>query len=393
MPDAFAETVFEAHPVIRWLMTEGRKTLGPDDFLERFAACLRQAGIDVTRITTGVPILHPQLWSFSGLWQLGKGATERRFRADQSQVNSLQNSPIKLAYEGQPVRCRLTAPADGPEFPILADLRRDGITDYVVLPVPFSDGTNKALSLATTRPGGFPDDHIAFFEAMIPAVSFNLEIQALRRTARTLLDTYVGKQSGTRVLDGQIARGMGETIPAVIWLCDMRGFTGLSERLPRDALIEMLNHYFGPMCDAVEANGGEILKFIGDAMLAIFPIGADAALACRNALDAARNAQESLTKVNRSRAAASSAQIDFGIALHIGDVMYGNIGSDTRLDFTVIGPAVNLTARIELMCKELGRSFLLSGEFVRASGAKADLLGEFALKGVGAKQPIYALAE
>ena len=167
----------------------------------------------MTRITTGVPILHPQLWSFSGLWQLGKGATERRFRADQSQVNSLQNSPIKLAYEGQPVRCRLTAPADGPEFPILADLRRDGITDYVVLPVPFSDGTNKALSLATTRPGGFPDDHIAFFEAMIPAVSFNLEIQALRRTARTLLDTYVGKQSGTRVLDGQIAGAWARRSP------------------------------------------------------------------------------------------------------------------------------------------------------------------------------------
>jgi adenylate cyclase len=138
----------------------------------------------VTRITTGVPILHPQLWSFSGLWQLGKGATERRYRADQSQIDSLENSPIKLAYNGQPVRCRLTMPADGPEFPILADLRRDGITDYVVLPVPFSDGTNKALSLATTHSGGFPDEQIAFFDAMIPAVSFNLEIQALLQIRR-----------------------------------------------------------------------------------------------------------------------------------------------------------------------------------------------------------------
>jgi adenylate cyclase len=287
----------------------------------------------------------------------------------------------------------LTTPADDPEFPILKDLRREGITDYVVLPVPFSDGTSKALSLATTRADGFSDDQITLFEAMIPAVSFNLEIQVLRRTARTLLDTYVGRQSGNRVLDGQIRRGMGETLPAVIWLCDLRGFTGLSESLPRDALIEMLNQYFGPMCDAVEANGGEVLKFVGDAMLAIFPIGTDAASACRNALGAARMAKQSLANENRLRAAANLAQIDYGAALHIGDVMYGNIGSDTRLDFTVIGPAVNLTARIESMCKELDRSLLLSAEFVRASGVEACLLGEFVLKGVGAKQPIYAMTE
>jgi adenylate cyclase len=393
VPDTSVWGVSEAHPVILWLMTEGRKAAGPDDFLESFAVCLRRAGIDVTRITTGVPILHPQIWSFSGLWQLGKGAAERRYRADESQVSSLDNSPIKFAYQGQPVRCRLTAPADGSEFPILEDLRRDGITDYIVLPVPFSDGTSKALSLATTRAGGFPDDQVALFEAMIPAVSFNLEIQALRRTARTLLDTYVGKQSGTRVLDGQIRRGMAETVPAVIWLCDMRGFTALSECLPRGVLIEMLNQYFGSTCEAVDANGGEVLKFIGDAMLAIFPIRADAASACRSAVDAARTARESLTKVNQSRAAANLAQISYGAALHIGDVMYGNIGSDTRLDFTVIGPAVNLTARIESMCKELDRSLLLSAAFVRASGIEAELVGEFVLKGLHAKQRIYAVKE
>lgn len=228
---------------------------------------------------------------------------------------------------------------------------------------------------------------------MIPAVSFILEIQALRRMARTLLDTYVGRQSGGRVLDGQIRRGMGETVRAVIWLCDLRGFTSLSESLPRDALIETLNQYFGPMCDAVEANTGEVLKFIGDAMLAIFAVGEDAATACRRALAAARTAQEDLAAANWQRTTAGLPPINYGIALHVGDVMYGNIGSDTRLDFTVIGPAVNLTARIELMCKELDRSLLLSAEFARASGIEADLLGEFVLKGVGAKQRIYAMME
>jgi adenylate cyclase len=164
---------------------------------------------------------------------------------------------------------------------------------------------------------------------MIPALAFNLEVQALRGTARTLLDTYVGQQSGGCVLDGQIQRGSGETISAVIWLCDLRGFTSLSEKLPRDTLIDMLNGYFGPMCDAVLSHGGEVLKFIGDAMLAIFPIGEDGVATCARALAAARRAQPVL--------AVGLPRIDYGLALHVGDVIYGNIGSDTRLDFTVIG--------------------------------------------------------
>jgi adenylate cyclase len=374
-------------------MTDGRRTTDAKSFLENFAACLIEAGVEVSRITTGVPVLHPQLYSYSGLWELGKGVTERLYRADASQDAILANSPIKSAYEGSPFRCRLTAPAAVREFPILTDLRRAGMTDYVVLPVPFSDGTNKALSLATARGGGFSDSEFALFTAMMPAVASSLEIQALRRMARTLLDTYVGRQSGGRVLGGQIRRGMSETIRAVVWLSDLRGFTDLSESLPRDELLELLNQYFGPMCDAVEANGGEVLKFIGDAMLAIFPVEPDAATACRRALDAAQTAEAAIAKENRQRATDVRPPIRYGLALHLGDVMYGNIGGDTRLDFTVIGPAVNLTSRIESMCKSLNRSPLLSAEFARLSAVETELLGEFALKGVGAQQPIYGLRE
>ena len=260
--------------------------------------------------------------------------------------------------------------------------------------VPFADGSHKALSLATRRPGGFEADEVRLFEAMIPAVAFNLEVQALRRTARTLLDTYVGQQSDGRVLEGQIQRGTGETIRAVIWLCDLRGFTNLSEALSRDALIDLLNCYFGPMCDAVASKGGEILKFIGDAMLAIFPIGdgaaKDAAKTCKAALIAAGRAQGSLVDENERRGNAGLPRIEYGLALHLGDVMYGNIGSDTWLDFTVIGPAVNLTARIESMCRQLGRQLLLSSDFVRAGGVAAQSVGTFSLKGVGADQEIFA---
>jgi adenylate cyclase len=383
----------KTHPVIRWLMTDARKRTDACEFLEAFALELRAAGVDVSRISTGVPILHPQIFSFSGLWQLDNGTTERLYRADPDSLAVMAKSPIRIAYEGGgPVRCDLTAPARDDEFGILEDLRRDGLTDYIVHSVPFADGSYKALALATTRRSGFDDDELALFEAMIPAVAFNLEVQALRRTARTLLDTYVGRQSGGRVLEGQIRRGTGETIRAVIWLCDLRGFTNLSETLPRDALIDLLNSYFGPMCDAVAAQGGEILKFIGDAMLAIFPIGAEAAQTCAAALLAAEHARMALAKENLRRQGSGLPQIDYGLALHVGDVLYGNIGSDTRLDFTVIGPAVNLTARIESMCRQLGRSLLLSSDFVSAGGVSAQSLGSFPLKGVALEQEIFVPA-
>jgi adenylate cyclase len=379
----------DEHPVIRWLMRDARRLVDPCEFLEAFAHQLRAAGVDVSRITTGVPILHPLIFSFSGLWQLGKGTTERLYRSGPGFAATMSNSPIRIAYEGGgPVRCDLTAPARAGEFAILDDLRGEGLVDYIVYAVPFADGSHKALSLATRRPGGFDGAELELFEAMISAVAFNLEVQALRRTARTLLDTYVGRQSGGRVLGGQIRRGTGETIRAVIWLCDLRGFTNLSETLPRDALIDLLNGYFGPMCDAVAGQGGEILKFIGDAMLAIFPIGAETAATCAAALVAAERAQAALIEENLRREPLGLPRIEYGLALHVGDVMYGNIGSDTRLDFTVIGPAVNLTARIESMCKQLGRPLLLSSDFVKAAGISAESLGAFPLKGVGAEQEI-----
>jgi adenylate cyclase len=386
--DATAE---HGHKVIRWLMSEARRRTDPNDFLEAFAQQLRAAGVDVERITTGVPILHPQIFSFSGLWELGKGVTERLFRSGPNVSPNTLNSPIPIAYQGGgPIRCDLAAPPREGEYDILADLRRDGFTDYIVYAVPFADGSHKALSFATRRPGGFNEGELALFAAMIPAVAFNLEVQALHRTARTLLDTYVGTQSGGRVLDGQIQRGSGETIRAVIWLCDLRGFTNLSEQLSRDALIDLLNSYFGPMCDAVAGQGGEILKFIGDAMLAIFPIHADAAQTCAAALSAAGQAQGALAEENARRDREGLPRIDYGLALHVGDVMYGNIGSDTRLDFTVIGPAVNLTARIESMCRQLGRQLLLSADFVEAGRIAARSLGAYSLKGVGADQEIFA---
>lgn len=384
-----------SHLLIAWLLTSGRREIESSAFLAAFAERLNAIGIAVARVTTGVTILHPQIYSFSIRWERGKGVQERRFRADPGTMRALADSPVAIAYAGGgPVRLKPQAPPQPDDYPIVADLRAAGITDYVALAVPFADGTYQALSLATAAPEGFGAADMALFQAMIPAVAVNLEAQALRRTARTLLDTYVGREAGGRVLAGQIRRGQGEAIEAVIWLNDLRGFTALSEALPRDRLIDLLNDYFGPMVDAVEAAGGEVLKFIGDAMLAIFPTHtAGEAAACRQALAAAAAARAAMTDENRRRAAAALPLIDYGIALHVGTVIYGNIGSATRLDFTVIGPAVNLTARIESLCAKLGRPLLVSADFAAAAGVAAEPLGDFPLKGIGSVQAIYAPIE
>ena len=386
-----AHTLALEYPLIHWLLTDARRITDPKAFLAALAEQLLLHGFEVSRLTTGVPILHPQVHSYSARWDLGK-VSDRFWRLTAESLPVLENSPVKTVYSGGgSVRCDPTAPPREGEFGILADLRREGATDYVALSIPFSDGTAKLLTVATQRPGGFSDEQMALLEAMTPAVAVNLEVQALRFTARTLLETYVGRQAGARVLEGAIKRGMGETIRAVIWLCDLRGFTSLSERLPRDALIELLNEYFGRMCEALDAGGGEVLKFIGDSALGIFPIvDDDTAAVCARALTAAENAQASLAAFNAARIEAGEAPIDYGIALHVGDVMYGNIGGENRLDFTVIGPAVNLAARIEGLCRDLGRHVLLSAGFVAASGMAAQHLGTFSLKGLSDPQQVYA---
>lgn len=379
-------------PLIDWLLTDARRIGDPKAFLSALAAQLRSRGVDVARMTTGVPILHPQVHSYSALWDVEKGTTDRFFRLTAETLPQLENSPVKIIYGGgRTVRCDPSAPPSEGEFSIVGDLRRDGFTDYLALGVPFSDGTTKLLSAATRRPGGFSDSEVELLESITPAVAANLEVQALRFTARTLLETYVGRQAGARVLEGAIRRGMGETIRAVVWLSDLRGFTELSERLPRDDLITLLNQYFGSLCDALDAGGGEVLKFIGDSVLAIFPVeGEDErASVCARALSSALRARESLAAVNAGRSRSGEPEISFGIALHTGDVLYGNIGGESRLDFTVIGPAVNLAARIEGMCRELG-PILLSHAFVEASHTDARHLGTFVLKGLTEPQRIYA---
>jgi adenylate cyclase len=376
-------------PVLTWLQSEGVKQRDTVMFVERFAAELLAAGVDVYRLTTGIHIVHPQIDASSALWQQGKPVTERRWKMDRQM---LQNSPMAIVYSGKRYRARLDGQAQPGEFPILTELRAEGATEYIALPLPFSDGSWKAVSYATRRPGGFPEHQVALLQGLVPTLAMILEIQTLQRTTLTLLDTYVGPIAGRRVLDGAIKRGMCDSIEAVIWFCDLRGFTELSESLSGAELVSFLNEYFGAMTDAVGRHGGEVLKFIGDALLAIFPLsGETGSLVAERALAAATEAEAAIRALNEKRRESGEPAIRFGLALHVGEVLYGNIGGADRLDFTVIGQAVNVASRIESLTKTLGRQVLFSGDFAELCRGRGEALGTFPLKGVGVEQPVYAL--
>ncbi len=278
------------------------------------------------------------------------------------QTDQFLKSPMRVLFEGAgAVRQRLDLPDMDFAFPLFDELRREGFTDYVALPITFTDGKIHGTAWASDRPGGFTSEDLIQIEDLLPLFGALLEIHFNRYVALTLLDTYVGHRAGERILEGQITRGSGATVSAAIWYCDLRGFTALSERLGRDALLACLNDYFDAMAGAVEANDGEILKFIGDAMLAIFPL--EGGQACQRALRAALGARATMAEQNARRRERDEETLGFGIALHMGEVMFGNIGSAGRLDFTVIGPAVNLASRLEGLCRTLGHDLMISDRF------------------------------
>jgi adenylate cyclase len=295
---------------------------------------------------------------------------------------------------GRTIRRRLAEADDVEEFPIYRELRAEGATDYLAAPLIFTDGAVHVATWSTQQPGGFADAQIAGIETIVRPLARVAEVRALRRTAANLLDTYVGHNAGERILAGRIRRGHTETIHSVIWLSDMRGFTSLADRLPPQTLVDLLNRYFDCQVPAIIEHGGEVLKYMGDGLLAIFPLQeskADMREACARALTAARQAQANIDAMDTSKDIGRAHGIRFGLALHLGEVLYGNIGSGNRLDFTCIGPAVNLAARLEKVAAGLGRSIVLSAEFAQYASADLEPLGEFAVAGFSAPQRAFGL--
>jgi adenylate cyclase len=356
---------------------------------------LLATGFPLWRLFLSIRTLHPQVATIGYRWRRGESLpseTPREHGIDREEV--YLRSPIKLIHDGtSELRRRLADPATPREFPVLDDLATEGATDYLIVPLRFSSQRVNAVSIATDRPDGFSDAELARFKNLTPLLALVLEIKETQRLASTLLDTYLGHDAGRRVLGGLVQRGDGITLAAALWYCDLRSFTATTEPLPRDQIIALLNDYFACMVGAVQRHGGEVLKFIGDAMLAIFPIAddLDRDRACLAALAAAEDALADLDDLNKQRRADGKAVLEADIALHSGAVMYGNIGAPDRLDFTAIGTAVNLVTRLERMSEELGQRLLASARFASPCGSKLVSVGHYRLRGFSQPQEIFAL--
>jgi adenylate cyclase len=366
-----------------WLIDGAKSAANSAHMIAQTCEKIVAAGLPLWRVGLFFRTLHPEIFGRNFVWK--PGAEVEMGTADFKILDSpeFQNSPLRIVFqEGIEVRARVDDPASS-RFPIIADLAIEGVTDYVALPLLFMDGSIHASSWTTKQPGGFTDAQLAGLRRIITPLARISEIITLTRTASGLLDTYVGNRAGERILGGQIRRGHTETMNAAIWLSDLRGFTALSDRLPSETVVDILNQYFDCQVASIRAHGGEVLKYMGDGLLAVFPIDeyvGDAEYVCARVLEAAHESRVSVAelqypigdKIERFR---------FGLALHVGPILFGNIGGGSRLDFTCIGPAINLAARLEKIASRLHRTIVASEGFAGiCSGGWSDL-GEFPIAG------------
>ncbi len=379
--------------VVDWLAGGALSGERSEDVLAELCQRMVECGIPLWRVAVFVTTLHPDVMGRRFLWQAESGVTTSEALFAIMETDDFRTSPFATVYATrQPIRRRL-ADGDCPDdYAILRDLRAEGATDYAAFPLLFTDGTIHVATWSTQQPGGFTAKQFSDLESIIASLARVAEIRALRRTAGNLIDTYVGHQTGERILAGKIRRGHVEAIRAAIWLSDMRGFTTLSEQLPPQDLIDLLNRYFGCQVPAILEHGGEVLKFMGDGLLAIFPIAGDndAGAVCRRALAGALEVRTRIAELPRK--AENEEAIRFGLALHAGEVMYGNIGGGNRLDFTCIGPAVNLAARLEKVASKLGETIVASADFAAYVPDEFTRLGEFPVAGFAAPQVVFGLA-
>ncbi|MFQ5783308.1 MAG: adenylate/guanylate cyclase domain-containing protein [Alphaproteobacteria bacterium] len=383
--------------VADWLMAQA---LGRTDLENLFDGCcrrLRAAGVPLTRAYVSYRTLHPLLHAQGITWRPDAGTECEGFSHGISEDPSWLRSPFfHMIENGIPfLRRRLAGDEALIDFPILAEFRDAGATDYLAYLVPFGDEDDAGIagSWMTDRPSGFGDQDIRALGRIQHRLAVACKVRIKEQITRNIVTAYLGPKAGLRVLEGQIKRGDGESVHAVIWYSDLRDSTRFAESLPARDYLDLLNAYFECTAGAVIANGGEVLLLIGDAVLAIFPCGTgneSQCAACGHVLDALHEAEKRLAGLNAARAAVGREAIDFGLGLHVGDLMFGNIGVPERLQFTVVGPAANEVARLEALAREAGRRVVASAAFMNNVALDWESLGPHSLRGVG--QPIEVFA-
>ena len=386
-----------------WLVTEGLRGIGDVALLHGFCDRLLAEGVPVSRVFVGSDMLHPTLAARTLRWRRGDPTTDTDvLRGDGSlPADEWRTSPFYAMMQAgvSELRLKLDDPAAVARFPVLPDLKQQGATDYLATVVAFGGmlcvGQVEEVyaSFATDRTSGFTDHDLARLRGAMPALALALHAQRMALLGRTFLATYLGHDAAGRVLAGNIVRGQAEPVHAVIWSSDLTSFTRIADENPADQLLAMLNAYAEVVVEAIEAHGGDVLKFIGDGILAIFRDD-NLIAACSRALDATRVMRTRVDVLKTSRSAVGLPITDVTLALHVGEVLYGNFGSATRLDFTVLGTAVNETARIAALSRTLDQKLLVSSSFAAECGPRRSelvSLGRYALRGVARPQELFTL--
>lgn len=385
----------ELQKLTDWLIDGARSAASPSRMMAETCEGLVAAGLPLWRVGVFVRTLHPDIFGRNFIWRPDAEVELGTVDFNILQAPEFQASPLAIVFrQGIEVRARVGDP-DRQRFPVIEDMRAEGVTDYIALPLLFIDGTVHASSWTTKEPGGFTDQQLTGLRSLVRPLARVIEIIQWRRTSSLLLDTYVGNRAGERILSGQIRRGHTDTMHAAIWLSDLRGFTALSDRLPAETVVDILNNYFDCQVSAIRTHGGEVLKFMGDGLLAVFPIDeyvGDVREVCSHVLEAARESRASVEAMHYPIGDAVE-RFRFGVALHVGRILYGNIGGGNRLDFTCIGPAVNLAARLEKIAGKLSRTIVASEGFAGICAGGWSELGEFPIAGFAKAERVYGLAD
>lgn len=376
-----------------WMLTEGRRIIEATAFVNALGVQFRVSGSPIRRVFLTVRTLNQNYAAWSIEWSERTRANYRAlFGTARDTVQFVGSPAAEVRATRQPMRRRLVDLQPRTDHRVLFELQALGCTDYYAAPMPFSGDTTNFVSFATEEEAGFSAADLAGLAALLPTLGAVLESIERRHLESTLLATYVGSQSAREILAGRVRRGDADCQMAAIWYSDLRDFTGLSERLGREALVELLNSYFEVVESAVAARGGECLQFIGDAILAVFrgPEDCDPRPLCRDAWDAATDMIANLPVTNARRRRAQMPEIRLGLGLHVGHITHCNVGSPTRLAFNVIGPPVNFTARLQALCKSVAVPLLMSSEFASQIDAPTRSLGTFEFKGVTEARVVYA---
>jgi adenylate cyclase len=376
-----------------WLIREGRFLPGNREVLEQFCERVADAGVPIDRVSLHQRAFHPQYRGVSRIWRRDQELDERFLDHGIEKTAIFLESPVRPVIEdGKSFDWRLDGNQMLP-YPHLEEMRDEGYTHYMIAPLHYAaTGLISAFSWATRQPGGFSDADSRLFHDILPGYASISELKALRRFLGGILTTYVGEEAGKLILEGQVRRGDVREITAALTLFDLRDFTLISDQKKPRAVLRMLNSYFDCVIPPVQEHGGEVVEIMGDGVLAIFKEGPErgAAEACNSALAAATAGLAALVERNRKH---PSTPLQAGVALHYGTVSYGNIGSGNRLDFTVIGPDVNLTARIERLCRELDRSLIMSEAFAETLDRPMWEIGHFELRGFSKMQRLFELPQ